>query len=108
LHFSWKRFRQSSKQDLSFTVNTLLAMTSTMAPPPSQALMAACPQQQMDAIDLLLEDLGSVDPMLQHRASFQSCWRELTQLRAELVNLLISRRRLVREATAKLHLGEGS
>lgn len=54
----------------------------------------------MDAIDLLLQDLGSVDPDLQHRASFQSCWRELSQLRTELVSLLVSRRRLVREGTA--------
>jgi hypothetical protein len=47
---------------------------------------------------LLLQDLGSVDPQLQHRASFQSCWQELSQLRGELVSLLLSRRRLMREA----------
>lgn len=72
-----------------------------MAPPPPQTSTAAYCQQQIDAIELLLEDLGSVDPNLQHRASFQSCWRELSQLRQELVTLLLSRRRLVREATAK-------
>ena len=71
-----------------------------MAFPPIQPFTAACSQQQIDAIELLLEDLGSVDPTLQHRASFQSCWRELSQLRDELVSLLVSRRRLVREATA--------
>ncbi|MFN6339761.1 MAG: hypothetical protein ACK41W_13695 [Cyanobacteriota bacterium] len=67
-------------------------------PPPAHSSFAACRQQQIDAIELLLEDLGSVDPDLQHRASFQSCWRELSLLRDELVNLLVSRRRLVREA----------
>jgi hypothetical protein len=36
---------------------------------------------------------------LHHRASFQCCWRELTQLRGELVNLLLSRRHLVRQDT---------
>jgi hypothetical protein len=54
----------------------------------------------MDAIELMLQDLGSVDPQLQHRASFHCCWRELSQLRSELVDLLLSRRRLVREASA--------
>ncbi len=53
----------------------------------------------MDAIELLLRDLGSVDPQLHHRAAFQCCWRELTQLRGELVQLLLSRRCLVRQAT---------
>jgi hypothetical protein len=53
----------------------------------------------MDAIELLLQDLGSVDPHLHHRASFQCCWQELMQLRGELVNLLLSRRLLVRQAT---------
>ncbi|MBM5816605.1 MAG: hypothetical protein FJ083_08465 [Cyanobacteria bacterium K_Offshore_surface_m2_239] len=52
----------------------------------------------MDAIELLLQDLRSVDPQLEHRASFQCCWRELSQLRSELVSLLLSRRRLVRAA----------
>lgn len=67
--------------------------------PSSQATTANCWQQQIDAIELLLEDLGSVDPDLQHRASFQSCWQELTTLREELVNFLITRRRSVRAAT---------
>lgn len=81
-----------------------------MAPSPPQPLSAGGFQQQIDAIELLLEDLGTVDPNLQHRASFQSCWQELSQLRDELVNLLISRRRLVRETTAaeRWHLGAGS
>jgi hypothetical protein len=79
-----------------------------MAPPPAQPSTAAYCQQQIDAIELLLEDLGPVDPNLQHRASFQSCWRELSQLRDELVNLLLSRRRLVREtAAARWPLGGG-
>lgn len=73
-----------------------------MAPPPppqpSMALSGQHRQQQMDAIELMLEDLGSVDPHLQHRASFQRCWSELSQLRDELILLLVSRRRLVREA----------
>jgi hypothetical protein len=70
-----------------------------MALPPSRSV-AVCHQQQIDAIELLLQDLGSVDPQLQHRASFQSCWLELSQLRGELVSLLLSRRRLVRESVA--------
>ena len=72
-----------------------------MAPPLPPSAAAACWQQQIDAIELLLEDLGSVDPSLQHRASFQSCWQELALLREELVNMLISRRRSVRETTAE-------
>ena len=66
-------------------------------------------QQQMDAIELLLQDLGSVDPQLQHRASFQCCGRELSQLRSELVNLLLSRRQLARQAalTAVARSGAG-
>jgi hypothetical protein len=75
-----------------------------MASPPSPSAAAACWQQQIDAIELLLEDLGSVDPSLQHRASFQSCWRELALLREELVNVLISRRRSVRETTSDSRL----
>lgn len=75
-----------------------------MAPPPPQSATASCWQQQIDAIELLLEDLGSVDPTLQHRASFQSCWQELSMLREELVNLLITRRRVVRETTGRSHL----
>jgi hypothetical protein len=43
--------------------------------------------------------MARVDPHLQHRASFQCCWRELSPLRSELVSLLLSRRRLVRDAT---------
>ncbi|MEB3334745.1 MAG: hypothetical protein VKP70_07145 [Cyanobacteriota bacterium] len=72
-----------------------------MAPPHPQSPAALFrPQQQIDAIELLLQDLGSVDPQLQHRASFQCCWLELTQLRHELVSFLVSRRQLVRQATA--------
>ncbi len=66
---------------------------------PPHSVSALLSQRQMDAIELLLQDLGSVDPHLQHRASFQCCWRELSQLRSELVSLLLSRRRLVRDAT---------
>ncbi|MFI0402164.1 MAG: hypothetical protein ACH34U_04505 [Cyanobium sp.] len=75
-----------------------------MASPLSPSATAACSQQQIDAIELLLEDLGSVDPNLQHQASFQSCWQELAVLREELVNVLISRRRSVRETTADSRL----
>lgn len=64
-------------------------------PQPAATLFA---ERQMDAIELLLQDLRSVDPQLEHRASFQCCWRELSQLRSELVSLLLSRRRLVRAA----------
>jgi hypothetical protein len=69
-----------------------------MESPPLQSATSLFPQREIDAIELLLHDLGSVDPHLQHRASFQCCWRELSQLRSELVNLLLSRRRLVRAA----------
>lgn len=78
-----------------------------MASFPPQPTTTLCTQQQIDAIELLLQDLGSVDPQLQHRASFQCCWRELSQLRSELVHLLLSRRRLVREATATPALRSG-
>jgi hypothetical protein len=64
-------------------------------PQPATTLFA---ERQMDAIELLLQDLRSVDPQLEHRASFQCCWQELSQLRSELVSLLLSRRRLVRAA----------
>ncbi|MFM7169516.1 MAG: hypothetical protein ACKOYH_01495 [Cyanobium sp.] len=67
--------------------------------PSTQATTATCWQQQIDAIELLLEDLGSVDPDLQHRASFQSCWQELSNLREELVNFLLTRRCSVRATT---------
>jgi hypothetical protein len=43
--------------------------------------------------------MARVDPPLEHRASFQCCWRELSPLRSERVSLLLSRRRLVRDAT---------
>ncbi len=67
---------------------------------PPQSATTLFRERQMDAIELLLQDLGSVDPHLQHRAAFQCCCRELSQLRSELVNLLLSRRRLVREELA--------
>ncbi len=66
---------------------------------PPQSATPLFRQRQIDAIELLLHDLGSVDPHLQHRAAFQCCWRELSQLRSELVTLLLSRRRLAREAS---------
>jgi hypothetical protein len=66
---------------------------------PLQPASTLVHQRQMDAIELLLQDLGSVDPQLHHRAAFQCCWHELSQLRGELVNLLVSRRHLVRQAT---------
>lgn len=75
-----------------------------MAPSLSPSTAAACwQQQQIDAIELLLEDLGSVDPSLQHRASFQSCCQELAVLRQELVNLLIIRRHSVRKSKEGAH-----
>lgn len=107
LHFSRKDLRAQRKDWLAFSFQDLLSITSLMAPPPAQPLTAACSQQQIDAIELLLEDLGSVDPMLQHRASFQSCWRELSQLRDELVSLLVSRRRSVREASSATRWVQG-
>lgn len=92
--------RVPGKEYMRFRVDDLPRFPSVMASPSSQPATAACWQQQIDAIELLLEDLGCVDPNLQHRASFQSCWQELSQLRQELVTLLLSRRRLAREATS--------
>jgi hypothetical protein len=75
---------------------------------PPQSAASPFHQRQMDAIELLLQDLGSVDPQLHHRASFQCCWRELTQLRGELVDLLLSRRHSVRQATVSASVPSGA
>lgn len=47
---------------------------------------------QIEAINLLLQDLGMVDEALLHRASFHGCTRELQDLRLELRNYLLARR----------------
>jgi hypothetical protein len=101
LRFSSKHVQQKWKKLQRFSVASLVRFMSRMAPPSPHASAAVGNQRQIDAIELLLQDLGSVDPQLQHRASFQSCWRELSQLRGELVSLLLSRKRLMRDATAQ-------
>jgi hypothetical protein len=106
LRFSWKFV---SIQPREFTAFSLDGLPSSF-PAVASSTPSTVPlfnQRQIDAIELLLQDLGSVDPHLQHRASFQCCWRELSQLRSELVNLLISRRHLAREATATPTAGSG-
>jgi hypothetical protein len=50
---------------------------------------------QLDAINLLLRDLGVVDDALEHRAAFRGCSRELSELRGELVSYLRQRKRSV-------------
>ena len=50
---------------------------------------------QIEAINLLLQDLGSIDESLQHRASFHGCSRELQDLRLELRDYLLARRNRV-------------
>jgi hypothetical protein len=47
---------------------------------------------QLDAINLLLRDLGVVDDALEHRAAFRGCSKELAELRGELVNYLRQRK----------------
>jgi hypothetical protein len=47
---------------------------------------------QLDAINLLLRDLGVADHGLLHRAAFRGCTRELDDLRAELIAYLRDRR----------------
>jgi hypothetical protein len=47
---------------------------------------------QLDAINLLLRDLGVVDEALEHRAAFHGCSKELADLRVELVNYLRHRK----------------
>jgi hypothetical protein len=47
---------------------------------------------QIEAINLLLQDLGSIDEALLHRASFHGCSRELQDLRLELRDYLLARR----------------
>jgi hypothetical protein len=79
-----------------------------VAPSSPQSTAALFSQRQIDAIELLLQDLAAVDPQLQHRASFQCCWRELSQLRSELVGLLVSRRSLARAATTTPPLRSGA
>lgn len=47
---------------------------------------------QIEAINLLLQDLGMIDETLLHRASFHGCSRELQDLRLELRDYLLARR----------------
>ncbi len=47
---------------------------------------------QLDAINLMLRDLGVADHALAHRAAFQGCTRELVDLRRELIDYLRDRR----------------
>jgi hypothetical protein len=53
---------------------------------------------QLDAINLLLRDLGVTDHALEHRAAFRGCTRELADLRSELVAYLRERRERVRSS----------
>ncbi|KEF42249.1 MAG: hypothetical protein ER33_06925 [Cyanobium sp. CACIAM 14] len=53
-------------------------------------------QLQLDAINLLLRDLGVADHALLHRAAFRGCSRELDDLRAELIAYLRERREQLR------------
>jgi plasmid stability protein len=51
---------------------------------------------QLDAINLMLQDLGMVDDGLRHRAAFHGCSRELADLREELRDYLTQRKRGVK------------
>jgi hypothetical protein len=51
---------------------------------------------QLDAINLMLRDLGVADHTLLHRAAFRGCTRELADLRHELIAYLRDRRERVR------------
>jgi plasmid stability protein len=53
-------------------------------------------QLQLDAINLMLQDLGMVDDGLRHRAAFHGCSRELADLREELRAYLTQRKRGVK------------
>jgi len=53
-------------------------------------------QLQLDAINLMLQDLGMVDDGLRHRAAFHGCSRELADLREELRDYLTQRKRGVK------------
>jgi hypothetical protein len=99
LRFSRKFVSFQEPEIRLLILNDVSSVCPVMDAFPPQPATALFNQQQIDAIELLLQDLGSVDPHLQHRASFQCCWRELSQLRGELVNLLLSRRSLARQAT---------
>jgi hypothetical protein len=47
---------------------------------------------QLDAINLMLRDLGVADHALAHRAAFRGCTREVADLRHELIAYLRDRR----------------
>jgi hypothetical protein len=53
-------------------------------------------RSQLDAINLMLRDLGVADHSLAHRAAFRGCTRELVNLRGELVRYLRERRERLR------------
>jgi hypothetical protein len=56
-------------------------------------------QLQIDAINLMLQDLGMVDDGLRHRAAFHGCSRELADLRQELRDYLTQRKRGVKASS---------
>lgn len=56
-------------------------------------------QLQLDAINLLLSDLGMVDDTLHHRAAFHGCTRELAELREELRAYLRQRKQIMNKGT---------
>jgi hypothetical protein len=56
---------------------------------------------QIEAINLLLHDLGVIDETLLHRASFHGCSRELQDLRLELRNHLLDLRSRVAPAARR-------
>ncbi|MFM7264513.1 MAG: hypothetical protein ACKOZW_02765 [Cyanobium sp.] len=45
---------------------------------------------RIEAIDLMLDDLGLTDEGLSHRAAFHGCSRELLALRQELREFLVT------------------
>ena len=49
-------------------------------------------QLHLDAINLMLRDLGMVDESLRHQAAFRGCTRELADLREELREYLRKRK----------------
>jgi hypothetical protein len=53
-------------------------------------------RSQLDAINLMLRDLGIADQSLAHRAAFRGCTRELVDLRGELIAYLRERRERLR------------
>ena len=60
---------------------------------------------QLDAINLMLRDLGVADHALAHRAAFRGCTRELVDLRARADRLPQGSPRATAERPKGLNLG---